>query len=58
LVDSPLFIPANAMTFSFILGLAYAQSWSNHNSGPSDRQRRSQHPADLERPAETGSQNE
>ena len=26
LVDAPLFIPANAVTFSFILGLAYAQS--------------------------------
>jgi O-antigen ligase len=28
LVDSPLFVPANAVTFSFILGLAYAQAFS------------------------------
>ncbi len=28
LVDSPLFVPANAVTYSFLLGLAYAQSWS------------------------------
>jgi O-antigen ligase len=28
LVDSPLFMPANAATYSFILGLAYAQSFA------------------------------
>ncbi len=27
LTDSPLYLPANAATFSFLLGLAYAQSW-------------------------------
>lgn len=30
LVDSPLYLAANAATFSFLLGLAYAQSWPSH----------------------------
>lgn len=33
LIDSPLFIPANAVTYSFIMGVAYAQSWPTRN-GP------------------------
>jgi O-antigen ligase len=27
LIDAPLIVPANAATYSFLLGLAYAQSW-------------------------------
>jgi len=38
LVDSPLFVPANAMTFSFVLGLAYAQAFPawrpRHSNAP------------------------
>lgn len=35
LVDSPLYLPANAVTFSFLLGLAYAQAWSSAERRPS-----------------------
>ena len=31
LVDSPLFVPANAVTFGFILGLAYAQAFPSRS---------------------------
>ena len=37
LVDSPLYLPANAATFSFLLGLAYAQSWPSQARVPSRR---------------------
>lgn len=39
LVDSPLFVPANAVTFSFLLGLAYAQAFPiwRSSSEPVDR---------------------
>ena len=37
LVDSPLYLPANAATYSFLLGLAYAQSWSTRAPLPSLR---------------------
>lgn len=30
-VDSPLSLPANAITYSFILGLSFAQSWSSES---------------------------
>jgi hypothetical protein len=35
LVDSPLYLAANAATFSFLLGLAYAQSWPSQGHVPS-----------------------
>ena len=35
LVDSPLFLPANAAPFSFLWGLAYAQSWPTPDRLPS-----------------------
>ncbi len=35
LTDSPLYLPANAATFSFLLGLAYAQSWPSQTRVPS-----------------------
>ena len=35
LTDSPLYLPANAATFSFLLGLAYAQSWPSQARVPS-----------------------
>lgn len=31
LVDSPLYLPANAATFSFLLGIAYAHSWPSQH---------------------------
>ena len=58
LIDSPLYIPANALTYSFLLGLAYAQSWptgvgrTNRNSAGSphrtDREHRGQPAAQSE----------
>jgi O-antigen ligase len=58
LVDSPLYLPANAATFSFLLGLAYAQSCPSLNRRPTFYDERSQHrsaqpPSDLaEEPSE------
>jgi O-antigen ligase len=43
LVDSPLYLPANAATFSFVLGLAYAQSWSDQRLRPIGNGGRSKH---------------
>jgi O-antigen ligase len=37
LVDSPLYLPANAATYSFLLGLAFAQSWSTRAPLPSSK---------------------
>jgi hypothetical protein len=34
ITDSPLYYPANAATFSFLLGLAYAQSWPSRTPVP------------------------
>jgi O-antigen ligase len=34
LFDSPLYLAANAATFSFLLGLAYAQSWPTRPTSP------------------------
>ncbi len=53
LVDSPLYIPANAATYSFLLGLAYAQSWptraSSSNSKAAEQPRRG-----AQQPLESG----
>jgi O-antigen ligase len=54
LVDSPLYLPANAATFSFLLGIAYAQSWPSQNrrftlpGAQSRHQRAEPHPARSE----------
>jgi len=47
LFDSPLYLAANAATFSLLLGLAYAQSWPTRSAGSGVAQGRSNQQAEA-----------
>ena len=58
LVDSPLYLTANAATFSFLLGIAYAQSWPSQNRRPIFADEQSRHRPAQEPPDRAEVQNE
>ncbi len=58
LVDSPLYLPANAATFSFLLGLAYAQSWPSQARVPSHPIEEPPYQAPTEPPEPVAAQSE
>ena len=58
LMDSPLYVPANALTYSFLLGLAFAQSGRTGEEALNRNSARSPHRIDRGRPEQPAARSE